>query len=340
MRILFFCLLFLPPALCGQSLVENEVWSAEIEQDWVVDIPSLETEGDSGINTLKLIRTVHTARYVSSPFLADLFFHALIEEKIPVFKDAALTIPANPFEVFPGSQTMITFDPETYEEKIQIVHVHPYPVEDFKVWRLRQRLSYHRKNDTWSTEVLAIAPMIVARDDNSGDSTGLRALCWFRPENTRPDIASGDIVWAKMTAGKQHKTKVPVALLSPPAAPDSLPELLVCLKNMLENDMEAPLYNQFDDKLLDADERRSLISFSDTVLHCFTEGPNGAGTSVVHYDLMRHIRHLQLVQTWYWDERRHRLSICLDAVAPMQDVFDNEGNFRYSRPVYYRRTKN
>lgn len=64
------------------------------------------------------------------------------------------------------------------------------------------------------------------------------------------------------------------------------------------------------------------------------------GSSVGHPEYkinLDHIRGLRFGQTWYWDERRHRLSICLDAVAPLLDVYDSMGNFRYLRPLFYRK---
>ena len=337
MRLLLFCMLF-PAVLAGQSPVLPERWSAEIEQDWVVDIPSLETERDSGITTVKLLRSVKNDYSVSSPFLADLFFDALVDEKIPVFKDAALTIPTDLMEVYPGKELVWTFDPETYEEKQHLVWVEPFPACDFKAWRLRQKVTYHRKNAVWSTEVLAIAPLVTLKNDR-GDSVGLRPLCWFRPKNTRPDLHSDGVVWVKMTANVQQKTKVPVDLLSPPENGDSLPKLLVALKDMAENDLDVPLFDSSNEHLLSPDERSSLISRSDTFIYCFTEGPNGESTGVIHYDVLDDIHFIRLVQTWYWDERRRRLSVCLDAVAPMQNIFDNEGNFRFSRPLFYMRVK-
>jgi len=39
------------------------VWAAEIEQDWVVDIPSLEAECDEGITTIKLLRITKNEQY-------------------------------------------------------------------------------------------------------------------------------------------------------------------------------------------------------------------------------------------------------------------------------------
>ena len=324
--------------LAGQSPVLPERWSAEIEQDWVVDIPSLETENDSGITTVKLLRSVKNDYSVSSPFLADLFFDALVDEKIPVFKDAALTIPTDMTEVYPGKELVWTVDPETFEEKQSLVWVEPFPIYDFKAWRLRQTVTYHRKNAVWSTKVLAVAPLVTLKNDR-GDSVGLRPLCWFRPENTRPDLRSDDVVWAKTTAGVQQKNEVPVDLLSPPENSDSLPKLLVALKDMAENDLDVPLFDSGDEHLLSPGERSSLISRSDTFIYCFTEGPNGESTGVIRYDVLDNIHSIRLVQSWYWDDRRRRLSVCLDAVAPMQNIFDNEGNFRFSRPLFYMRVK-
>jgi hypothetical protein len=51
------------------------------------------------------------------------------------------------------------------------------------------------------------------------------------------------------------------------------------------------------------------------------------------------IHRLQLVQTWYWDAHHSRLSICLDAVAPLVDFYYSSGTQKVARPLFYRRAK-
>jgi len=339
MRFLLFFFL-IPTLLSAQSdFLKNPdiVWAAEIEQDWVVDIPSLEEEREDGITTLKLLRTENNAGYWSSPYLAELVFQAMVSEKIPVFKDPACRIPVDFFEALPKRDTAITFDPETYEENLQVFFYEPQPFYDFKAWRLRQILAYH-KDATWSTTVEAISPLLLIKNVH-GDSVGIRPLCWFRPDNKRQKPTSNNIVWAKQCVNKQPKTQVPTDPKNPVKITAGYQSPIPHLLNVLENDMKKPFYGTWDEKPLSPTERKSMMARVDTVV-TFDPETYEEKVQVVHNELNPdNIRHFRLVQTWYWDERRHRLSICLDAVAPIIDVLDSRGEFRYARPLFYWRRK-
>jgi len=340
MRLLLF--FFLVPALlpAQSDFLKNPdiLRAAEIEQDWVVDIPSLETEWEEGITTLKLLRTENNAGYWSSPYLAELVFEAMTSGKLPVFKDPACTIPVDFLEMISAfKDTVSTFDPETYEEKTQVYYYEPNPLYDFKAWRLRQILAYH-KDATWSTSVEAIAPLFLIKN-KEGDSLGVRPLCWFRPDNKRQKLTSNNIVWAKQCINKQPKTQVPANPTHPvkitPGFQNPVPHLL----GMLENDMKKTFYDTWSNKPLSVSERKSMLAKTDTVV-TFDPETYEEKVQVVRNELNPdNIRHLRLVQTWYWDERRHRLSICLDAVAPVIEVLDSQGNFRFLRPLFYWRAR-
>ncbi|HRI60485.1 MAG TPA: hypothetical protein PK228_12195, partial [Saprospiraceae bacterium] len=312
------------------------VWAAEIEQDWVVDVPSLEIEWDSGITTLKLLRTEQNESYWSSPFLAELVYHAVASGKLPVFKDPQCQVPLQWNGIYPFTDTVMTFDPETYEEKSQVVQNDPDPFHDFKAWRLRQILSYHQKSFTWNTTVESIAPLVVMKNNN-GDSIGVQPLFWFRPDDKRQKLSSSHIVWAKKTKTRQEKTRVPVIPEHPVKITDGVQNPLVHLLKVLENDMKTPFYNTEDDKPLSPVARMSIFSRTDTIVIIDPETYAEKVSAVRNEINLDHIRSLRLMQTWYWDERRQRLSICLDAVAPLLDVYDGLGNFRYSMPLFYRK---
>ena len=124
MRLIVFA--FLAPALLpAQSAFLKDpdiVWAVEIEQDWAVDIPSLDAEWDYGITTVKLLRTDRNVPDWMSPFLSGLVFSAAEKRLLPIFQDPLLGIPADPDGLFIRTDTVVTFDPDTYEEKVQIVH--------------------------------------------------------------------------------------------------------------------------------------------------------------------------------------------------------------------------
>ncbi len=316
----------------------NRVWTADIEQDWVVDIPSLEDEWDEGITTLKLLRTKQSEVYWSSSYLADLVFQAALRGNLPIFKDPHCQVPADPFGVYPDRDTIIGFDPETYEEKKQVVYVEPVPSWDFKFWRLRQVLTYRAKTATWSTQVQAVAPLILVKNA-AGDSIGLRPLFWFRPNDERPKLTSKHIVWAKEMVNKQARTEVPLTVFKHMKTVGNIPDLLLHLQEVLEKRMDVPLYNSAGDGLLSPERRRSLITRIDTVICPVSREPYEETHCAVYHDMLRLTHYLRLMQTWYWDERRHRLFICLDAVAPLTDALDSEGNFRFRRPLFYWRAR-
>ena len=61
--------------------------------------------------------------------------------------------------------TIITFDPETYEEQIQIVRNELNP-EDVKRFRIKEIWFFDEETSTLQVRVLGIAPLIDVKDDN------------------------------------------------------------------------------------------------------------------------------------------------------------------------------
>ena len=99
-------------------------------------------------------------------------------------------------------------------------------------------------------------------------------------------------------------------------------------------------YDGFEgSKPLDMATRYQMIHRTDTVV-TFDPETYDEKVQVVYNDLNSdQITELRLVQTWIWDERKSRLSIHLDAVAPIFEVKDNHGNFRYAQPLFYQKTE-
>ncbi len=336
----FLPLLFLTGSLHAQSsFLKNPdiVWAAEIEQDWIVDIPSMKTEWDSGITTLKLLRTEKNESYWSSPYLADLVFQSALKEDFPIFKDPQCKTPADILNVYPRRDTVLTFDPETYEEVKKVYYVEPQPFYDFKAWRLRQVLAYNAKTANWTTTVESIAPLVTLKNPE-GDSIGIRPLFWFRPDDERQNLNSNHIVWAKKTVNRQHQTYIPTDGLNLVKVLDGFQNPIEHQFQVLRTDMKKPFYSSESEKPMSREERLNLMTGTDTIV-TYDPETYEAYVTVVHNDLnIDYVSQLRLVQTWYWDERKHRLSICLDAVAPLMNITDNWGNLRYFRPLFYRRT--
>ncbi|MFN0035071.1 MAG: hypothetical protein ACKVUS_08395 [Saprospiraceae bacterium] len=333
-------LLFFPIILAAQSdflKKPDVVWATLIEQDWEVDNLPLESSSDFGVTTIKLLQTEKTKKYPSPITLSTLVFDAATSGSLPIFKDPGCTTPTDWHGLFKLSDNHAV-NPETGEiaDASEVIFgQQPFLI---RAWRLRQVLAYHKKSATWSTTVESIAPLMKVLN-REGDSIGIRPLFWFRPDNKRQKLSSNRIVWAKKTRNKQPNTQVPTN-----------PKLIVKLEDgfqfplahsfrVFSTEMKTPFYDVLNEKILSPDERRNLISKTDTVA-TFDPETYEEKVFTVQNDLdPLDVRQLMLIQTWYWDERRARLSICLDAVGPMIDIMSSEGNFRFSRPLFYRRAK-
>lgn len=336
---LLLCLL--PLLLGAQSDFLRDpdiVWAAEIEQDWMIDVPCQGDEWEEGITTLKLLCPEQNSRYQTTPFLSELVFRAIEGGKLPVYQDPQCTMPADPLPVYPGNDTVITFNPVTYQEKVMVVRRIPNPAYDFKAWRLRQILAYHRKSATWSTTAEAIAPLVLARNKH-GDSVGMRPLYWFRPGNKRQKISSGQIVWAIRTENRPQKHRVSPHPSNPVKITDGYRNPVTHLFQVLGRNMKTPFYDSWNEKLLSPAERKAILARTDTIV-TYDPETYEEKTAVVQNEISTdNVDMLRLVQTWYWDERRHRLSICLDAVAPSIKVFGFDGGYRYSKLLFFRRAR-
>jgi hypothetical protein len=240
--------------------------------------------------------------------------------------------------------TIIIFDPVTYEEQITAVLYQPEPFSVVVAWRLRQVLAYHKKSARWSTEVVGIAPLVEVRNwDN--DTVELRPAFWFKPDNKRHKLHSKRIVWAKKTiSDKQPRAEIPANLPNPLKVVKGFENPVSHLLSVFETKKKAPFYDSQGGKLLSLEERKNRMHRTDTTVSYNWETHEGT-MDVEHKGISDSmIQQLRLAQTWYWDDRRARLSICLDAVAPLEEVvyiqyYRKSKGLNYTRPLFYRMAK-
>lgn len=316
--------------MAGQSGI---VWTAKVEQDWVLDQYSLESEADSGIATLKLYHDPAARCPYTSPFLADLVCAAAASGQLNIYRDAACTIPTDWLQVlgYPVAWT----DSVTGEEKMLIgcLDFDPMAID---AWRVRQTLICRPKSDAWSAHVDAVAPLVIEKN-KSGDSIGMKPLFWFKPDDRRPDLNSDRICWAKRSVSLQHKTLIPLTAFQIPVERDSTPALLAHFRRVINQRPDIALYDAENKSELQPEQRQDWLIHTDTIMHCFND--DYTAPEIIHSDMLAHADHLFLAQTWYWDAHRKGLSICLDAVGPLLDIRDDVGNFLRREPAFYRRVR-
>lgn len=123
--------------------------------------------------------------YPERPFFTILMDGA-INEEITVYstEDDKFTSPLTPDEVASMGatvDTVITFDPETYEEQIQVVRNDLNP-EDVKRFRIKEVWFFDEETSTLQVRILGIAPMIDVKDEN-GNFRYEKPMFWvYYPE--------------------------------------------------------------------------------------------------------------------------------------------------------------
>ncbi len=123
--------------------------------------------------------------YPERPFFSILM-DAAINGEITVYntEDDKFTSPLTPSEVASigaSVDTVITFDPETYEEQIQVVRNDLNP-EDVKRFRIKEIWFFDEETSTMQVRILGIAPLLDVLDDQ-GNFRYEKPMFWvYYPE--------------------------------------------------------------------------------------------------------------------------------------------------------------
>ena len=133
--------------------------------------------------------------YPERPFFSILMSGA-IDEKITVYstEDDKFTAPLSPDEVASMGatvDTVITFDPETYEEQIQVVRNDLNP-EDVKRFRIKEIWFFDEETSTLQVRILGIAPLIDVKDEN-GNFRYEKPMFWVYYPEARELLATEQV---------------------------------------------------------------------------------------------------------------------------------------------------
>jgi hypothetical protein len=331
----FLLLLFFAfgAVIYGQSTAqEPDVdWAAYIELILPADplLSSGDEDPKAGMAVLKLTsRDAGFSETVNHSLNYKLWEMAR-QNEWEIFEDAGLTRPLS-FETAmrraTRPDTIISFDPSTYEEKLLIAigsRELPYEAEHLKV---RQLLRYHNATANFDIQTLAIAP---CWDDGSApywlkvpDDDGL-------PGNPLTDTT---ITWI---------TRYKTFEASP--GPENWEEIknttgpiLDRFIDRIRNDSSIVLY-QPEGPAVSITERPCLFSCSQSMM-VFDPQTNKEEIQEINVGLDHEmITELQLVETWFWNEEELTLVTRLDAVAPRYWVTNTGDDPTYARVLFYRR---
>lgn len=346
MRIVLFPLLLalLPVSLPAQldDILKNPnvTWAA-----------TFETEHDFRLNpkqegaSIQLLKFTYPEEgcvdFINDNWLTHWILKGMADGKFKASDDPALSVwvaQTTLMNRITSIDTVITFDPATYEERMQVIR-NDLNGDDIIGFRTYEVIFYDKKTGSFETRLLALAPL-VTQTDPTGKVVSKSPVAWLAIDGRMPgnfSLQNPDIIWSALLIDKAN-------------------DLEISQLKVLKNEWKQPFTAQFHlealgmkhpverskgfgcGKLLSKKDIDNLYTSIDTVTTLdpvtFKETIKIIKNDVRPSDLQK----IRLVQEWYYDKRRNVLFNKLKAVSPLVDKFDESGKkLRYALPMYYLR---
>jgi gliding motility associated protien GldN len=147
-----------------------------------------------------------------------------------------------------------------------------------------------------------------------------------------PAVREADIMWEKRlwrVIDTREKMNLPFV------APES-PLFQVFADAALKGDL--PVYSTEDDrfsKRLSTDDVRGMLFKRDIVVIFQPEDYTEEIRIVENEINWEDVRRFRVKEAWYFDAKTSTLQVRILGIAPMIDVRDDEGNFRYEKPLFW-----
>lgn len=106
------------------------------------------------------------------------------------------------------------------------------------------------------------------------------------------------------------------------------------LKNAAMNG-ELNLYSAHDDKFSKKVTEFEGIFFENDTVEIIDENYDVSFVPVFNEYNYEDIKRFRIKEVWFFDENTSTLQVRILGIAPMKDVFDENGNFRYEKPLFW-----
>lgn len=337
----FLCLAYLPVSSTAQldDILKdpNVSWAATFESE--LDFRLSSPRETSTIQLTKFLQPEPICNHFNSDnWLARWILDEMKAGKYQIYDDPSLSIIVSHSTLMnkiSAIDTVITFDPNSYEERVQVIR-NDISENDIVGFRAHQVIYYDKKQGGFNTQLLALAPMI-KQTDPTGKIIGEIPLAWLAmggQASKNLNLDSPDVTWAALVIDKKGLFLNEKLTVRKDERKKSFAEMLFqaafSMKHPVRESVEYGCGN-----LLTKKELESMGSAVDTVI-TFDPATYKETMQIVRNELApADVKTASLVQEWYYDNRRKMLANRLKAVGPMVDKSDENGNFIYTKILYY-----
>jgi len=314
-------------------------WVAEYTAEFSLD-PSRDLFDYENIRNTLNVMHFGAAPGASGLFESDHNYRKYFRQKIvenmqkgaySFFEDELLDIPIPTEKIqerMLALDTVVTFDPETYEEKVRIVRG-DFDWDLLTGFRVRQVFYYNKTDKIFGSRVLAIAPLALPKDWAETMTNESEPLLWLKielPKNVEK-ITPKDVSYA-------FETKM---LNNAPGLQDFvLKKGRIDFLSLIVNEVSNPSHPVFDSdfKPIEPSKLQNYVLTTDTVV-TYNAETFEEHIEIVERNAIRDVAAISFVQHWFYDDRKNLLFNRVVAIAPERMRNDGEGNIRFSKTLFY-----
>lgn len=331
MRINFKFTAIIILSLCSQFLSaqyedlqkdKNITWIAEFSSDHSFSLNN--TPKDEKIKLIKFAgEGSNFSDNNTSSWITNWIFEKAKAGKYECFNDSELTQSLYQNELIgliSNKDTVVTFNPDTYEEMIQIIQVDISP-KDIHGLRVKQIIYYNKKSKNLDTRVVAAAPLVfskASRDLNVKQKKNqLLPLFWVKMDGELPKkfkVNSSDINWAALVFSKTNQVDLnAIKTMKISNGFDIKKEIYQQASNF-----EKTVFNNYEgQEKVTPIELKSIFTTRDTVVSISPQTYQEEVKIIENKITEKDISNIRLVQEWYFDGKRNRLMNRVKAINPI-----------------------
>jgi Gliding motility associated protein GldN len=297
-------------------------------------------------NILKLIKFYNDPANMEGAnrdnWVINWIYQNAIDGQYDCYKDAELTQQISGADLFLLSasiDTVITFDPKTFKETIEIYRNELAP-PTIKSLRTKQVIFYNQKSGNFETKLIAVAPL---QDIDSQKEPV--PLFWIKMNASFPnnfEIHSPNITWGALIDTKGFPLDFNVLEVVKNENNFDFKKQLQQHAFNLEKPIESA-EGYGCGKFLNKKQVGNLYNSIDTII-TFDPITFQETVEIAKYEIgPNDISHYRLVQEWYFDEKSKKLMNRLKAICPLYFIRDEngiieyvkDGSPRFAKPLYF-----
>ena len=346
----FFALLtgtlgFLSPALAQYVDLMNDrniSWVAEYTTDFALDPvtytyrffeDNYESKNELNIIELRILPTTSGLYHEQDleRYFGQQIFTAIREGTFALFEDETLETPM-PKETLTSRlikvDTVIT-DMDDYDGMGYQIVRNDLTYSEIVAFRVRQGFYFNQTEKKFGSRILALAPLL-DKKDYDGNFLETVPLVWLKIENPPKN-------WDKTLSGGfpySFETKMKGNAPEPPGF--VIKKGRMDFLTLIVNEVAKPSHRVFDKYFepIDPAKLQGYVLSTDTV-STFNPETYEEKIEIIQRNAIKDVERISFVQHWFFDDRKKMLVNRIVAVAPLIAVKDTEGNFQYSKPLFY-----